>query len=87
MRMSVRSKYWSGYPFRAVRDRCGVHWAGIGHALLRSALSWFAMQGLCRASVVTQGCNVAALSLYERGFCAARVELYYHKWYLRERLT
>jgi len=61
---------------------------GVGRALVLSAVSWFARQGQIRVSVVTQGRNVAAIRLYERcGFCTARVELYYHKWYLREART
>jgi ribosomal protein S18 acetylase RimI-like enzyme len=61
---------------------------GVGRALVRSAVSWFALQGLTRASVVTQGRNVGALRLYERcGFCTAGVELFYHKWYSQESLT
>jgi dTDP-4-amino-4,6-dideoxy-D-galactose acyltransferase len=56
---------------------------GVGAALVRSAMSWFALQGHTRVSVVTQGRNVGALRLYERcGFCTAGVELFYHKWYL-----
>jgi dTDP-4-amino-4,6-dideoxy-D-galactose acyltransferase len=58
---------------------------GVGRALVRAATSWFALQGLTRVSVVTQGRNVGALRLYERcGFCTAAVELFYHKWYSRE---
>ncbi|SPE31682.1 putative acetyltransferase [Acidobacteriia bacterium SbA2] len=56
---------------------------GVGRALVRSAMSWFALQKRTRVSVVTQGRNVGALRLYERcGFCTAGVELFYHKWYL-----
>lgn len=61
---------------------------GVGRALVLSALSWFALQGRTRASVVTQGRNVGGLRLYERcGFCTASVELYYHKWYPGEDST
>ncbi len=39
---------------------------GIGQALVQGALAWFGEQGAQRASVVTQGRNIAALRLYQR---------------------
>lgn len=55
---------------------------GIGQALVRTALDWFAMQGVKVVSVTTQGRNLAAQRLFQRsGFLSEKVELWYHKWY------
>lgn len=55
---------------------------GIGQALVRSAMNWFAMQGVKAVSVTTQGRNSAAQRLFQRcGFLTQKVELWYHKWY------
>jgi dTDP-4-amino-4,6-dideoxy-D-galactose acyltransferase len=55
--------------------------AGVGRALVTSALARFADAGLSTAEVVTQGSNVAAQRLYAScGFRAFLVELWYHRW-------
>lgn len=59
---------------------------GIGQALVQGALAWFAGQGAQRASVVTQGRNIAAQRLYQRsGFTTSAVQLWYHRWFTRDR--
>jgi dTDP-4-amino-4,6-dideoxy-D-galactose acyltransferase len=58
---------------------------GLGRKLLGSALHWFAQRGLERASVVTQGRNVAAQRLYQSaGFRTAAVQLWHHRWFTGE---
>lgn len=55
---------------------------GIGSALLKSALDWFAQRGISEITVVTQGRNRTAQRLYQRfGFLTKEVQLWYHKWY------
>ncbi len=55
---------------------------GVGQALVFSALDWFLRQEAQKATVVTQGRNVAAQRLYQRcGFLTQAVQLWYHKWY------
>jgi dTDP-4-amino-4,6-dideoxy-D-galactose acyltransferase len=56
---------------------------GIGQALVRAGLAWFAGQAASRVTVVTQGRNVAAQRLYQRtGFLSAATQLWYHKWFV-----
>lgn len=57
---------------------------GLGGALVRGALRWFADGGMARASVVTQGRNDGAKRLYEKcGFKVRTVEHWYHRWFSR----
>lgn len=59
-----------------------VRGQGVGQMLVRSALDWFATQGVQEVTVVTQGRNCAAQRLYQRcGFWTQTVQLWYHKWY------
>lgn len=54
---------------------------GLGGALVTAALSWFAARSAGTVTVVTQGRNVAAQRLYQRGgFATDAVQLWYHKW-------
>jgi dTDP-4-amino-4,6-dideoxy-D-galactose acyltransferase len=54
---------------------------GLGTQLLWEAARWFAGQGAGRVSVVTQGCNIPALRLYERcGFSIESIQLWFHWW-------
>jgi len=58
---------------------------GIGQALVQGALAWFGEQGAQRASVVTQGRNIAGLRLYQRcGFVTRAVQLWYHRWFAHD---
>lgn len=58
---------------------------GIGQALVQGALAWFGEQGAQRASVVTQGRNIAAQRLYQRcGFVTRAVQLWYHRWFAHD---
>jgi len=55
---------------------------GVGMALVRHALGWFARQGCEQVKVVTQARNVVAQRLYQRaGFLTDQVRLCYHKWF------
>jgi GNAT superfamily N-acetyltransferase len=55
---------------------------GIGQALLKDALGWFAQQGMVQARVTTQGRNLASQRLYQRcGFRVCEMGLWYHKWF------
>lgn len=55
---------------------------GLGTALLAAGLDWFTSQGARQVEVVTQGRNLPAQRLYQRGgFRSARVQLWFHKWY------
>lgn len=55
---------------------------GIGQALVKNALEWFAERGIEEITVVTQGRNRTAQRLYQRfGFLTQEVQLWYHKWY------
>ncbi len=57
------------------------HGLGHGSRLVRTALSWAAVEGAIRMSVVTQGQEAPALRFYERsGFAAHRVQFWYHYW-------
>jgi ribosomal protein S18 acetylase RimI-like enzyme len=54
---------------------------GVGADLVAAAGAAFAAAGLARATVVTQGRNVAALRLYERcGYRTERVDVWLHRW-------
>lgn len=54
----------------------------LGLDLVHGALHWFASKGVSRVSVVTQGRNIAAQSLYQRcGFRTASTHLFYHRWF------
>lgn len=55
--------------------------AGVASTLVRAAQVFFWGVPLSGATVVTQGRNVEAQKVYERaGFCAHRVQLWYHLW-------
>ena len=57
---------------------------GVGKGLVDEALRWFTKQGVESVDVVTQGRNVPAQRLYQQcGFSSQRVELWFHKWFLR----
>lgn len=54
---------------------------GVGQALVRASLDWFAAHGATAVSVVTQGRNVQAQRLYQRcGFLTQAFGLWYHRW-------
>jgi dTDP-4-amino-4,6-dideoxy-D-galactose acyltransferase len=58
---------------------------GVGRALVEAALHWFAGQGAALVTVVTQGRNIRAQRLYQRGgFVTRSVDLWYHRWFLPE---
>ena len=58
---------------------------GLGSVLLATGLAWFARQGARQVEVVTQGRNLPAQRLYQRGgFRSARLQLWFHKWYPRQ---
>lgn len=62
--------------------RKGVRRGGIGHALLRTGLDWYARQGIEYVWAITQGANIATQVLVQRnGFIARSCQLYYHKWF------
>lgn len=55
---------------------------GLSQTMMLHALEWFRDQGMKRASVVTQGHNIAAQRLYQRcGFVTRSTELWFHKWF------
>jgi|YNPMSStandDraft_1061717.scaffolds.fasta_scaffold00708_4 dTDP-4-amino-4,6-dideoxy-D-galactose acyltransferase len=55
---------------------------GVGGELVEAALAYFCEHGMTRATVVTQGRNVAAQRLYQKhGFRTRSVEFWYHKWF------
>ena len=54
---------------------------GVGKALMRAALAWFATNGVSTMSVATQLRNVRALRFYGRcGLLISRAELWFHLW-------
>ncbi|HEY8600373.1 MAG TPA: GNAT family N-acetyltransferase [Thermomicrobiales bacterium] len=58
---------------------------GIGHALVQQALEWFASRDVREISVVTQGRNIAARYLYQRGgFRVSAEQIWFHKWYTHQ---
>jgi dTDP-4-amino-4,6-dideoxy-D-galactose acyltransferase len=81
----------AGYITCAIKDSVGeigliavdekTRKMGLGTRLLAESAKWFAGQGAERVSVVTQGCNVPALRMYERyGFTIESVQLWFHWW-------
>ena len=59
---------------------------GLGQGLLRESLRWFASKGALRVTVVTQGHNVSAQRMYQRcGFETESLQLWYHRWFPRDR--
>ncbi|MBI4873468.1 MAG: GNAT family N-acetyltransferase [Acidobacteria bacterium] len=58
---------------------------GLGRRLIEQSLAWFAAHGAGEAVTVTQGKNLGAVRVYERrGFTAASVQLWYHRWFPTE---
>ena len=54
----------------------------LGKELMQSSLDWFSSQGLEKASITTQGQNIAMQRLAQRiGFETETMQLYYHKWF------
>jgi dTDP-4-amino-4,6-dideoxy-D-galactose acyltransferase len=59
---------------------------GLGSQLVAAALAYFSQTRCSEVSVVTQGRNCAAQSLYQTtGFRTASVRLWYHRWFEPER--
>jgi dTDP-4-amino-4,6-dideoxy-D-galactose acyltransferase len=57
---------------------------GLGTQLVQQFLAWSREQKAIRATVVTQGRNLAAQRLYQRnGFVAASLQVWYHRWFVR----
>ena len=57
---------------------------GLASGLIQQFLSWSGEQGALRATVVTQGRNVAAQRLYQHnGFRTESLQLWYHRWFTR----
>ncbi len=55
---------------------------GTGRYLVNAALDWFGENAANRASVVTQGSNIAALQLFQScGFAVTSIDLWFHKWF------
>ncbi|MBK7876119.1 MAG: GNAT family N-acetyltransferase [Planctomycetes bacterium] len=55
---------------------------GLGKKLVESSLAWMRSKGLQRATVVTQGRNIAAQRLYQAaGFRTRSMELWHHRWF------
>jgi ribosomal protein S18 acetylase RimI-like enzyme len=55
---------------------------GIGVALIRASLAWFAEQNVSTVQVVTQARNVGAQRAYQRaGFLTRSVQVWYHRWF------
>ena len=58
---------------------------GMGRRLVEAALVFFKARGMSRATVVTQGRNVASQRLYQGcGFRTHAVQLWYHRWFDRD---
>ena len=56
---------------------------GVGTALVRAAMDWFAERSILTVNVVTQGRNTPAQRLYQRsGFITRSVQFWYHKWFI-----
>jgi dTDP-4-amino-4,6-dideoxy-D-galactose acyltransferase len=81
----------TGYITCGVKDGIGqiglvavaenVRRMGLGTQLLRASANWFTNQGIERISVVTQGCNLAALRTYQHfGFTIDSIDLWFHWW-------
>jgi dTDP-4-amino-4,6-dideoxy-D-galactose acyltransferase len=59
----------------------GARGGGVGRALIHAAQEWFALTGVARVRVVTQGRNASAQRMYQRaGFVTASTEIWFHKW-------
>lgn len=59
----------------------GREGAGLGDALVQSAVCAFAEVGLARTEVVTQGRNIAAQRLYQRnGYRTSKCDVWLHRW-------
>jgi len=57
---------------------------GLGTKLVQQFLIWSREQNAKRATVGTQGRNLAAQRLYQRnGFVASSLQLWYHRWFSR----
>jgi len=57
---------------------------GLATKLIQQFLSWSGEQGALRATVVTQGRNVAAQRLYQcNSFLMESLRLWYHRWFTR----
>jgi dTDP-4-amino-4,6-dideoxy-D-galactose acyltransferase len=57
---------------------------GLGTKLVQQFLIWSCEQNVKRATVVTQGRNLAAQRLYQHnGFVPASLQLWYHRWFSR----
>ena len=55
---------------------------GVGMALVNGSLAWFGERGIETIEVVTQGRNINAQRLYQRGgFVTKQVQLAYHRWF------
>ena len=55
---------------------------GVGRALVQDGLRWLADQGMTKASVPTQGGNVASQRLYQSvGLRTADIAIWYHCWF------
>ena len=55
---------------------------GTGRQLVNAALDWFGENAADRASVVTQGGNIAALQLFQRcGFAVTSIDVWFHLWF------
>ena len=57
---------------------------GLGTKLVQQFFAWSRQHNARRATVVTQGRNLAAQRLYQRnGFVTASLQLWYHRWFPR----
>jgi dTDP-4-amino-4,6-dideoxy-D-galactose acyltransferase len=55
---------------------------GLGHALVETPLAFFQQRGMTRATVVTQGRNIASQRLYQRcGFLTESLHYWFHRWF------
>lgn len=55
--------------------------AGLGSALVITALDWFGQRGCRQVTVVTQGRNIDAQRLYQKcRFRTRSLQLWYHRW-------
>ncbi|MDQ2655378.1 MAG: GNAT family N-acetyltransferase [Chloroflexota bacterium] len=55
---------------------------GVARSLVEQALEWFVQEGAAHVTVVTQGRNDAALTLYRRcGFTVETRMHWYHRWF------
>lgn len=55
---------------------------GLGRKLVETAIAWMRAKGCTRATVVTQGRNIAAQRLYQAaGFRTRAMEFWHHRWF------